>query len=238
MKNQAPSSTLAVTDKMTQSKIKVVAIDDHALVHDAISSLTEDRDDVMLVASEASGARGLRAIGELTPDVAVIDISLADMSGLALVERIAKENPSTGVVVFSMYEDRAYVQRAFAAGARAYVSKRSHLEYLLQAIFAAAGGGVYVDPAIAPRLLGPSGSKELSSNILVGKYPACQLTQREEDVVRLTALGFTAKEIAGQLGITGKSVETYKARACEKLDMKTRTQLVRYAAAQGWLAQP
>ena len=204
------------------------------LVHEAIFSLIEDRDDMVVVGSATTGTQAARLVDELKPDVVVIDISLSDMSGLVLAQRLVTENPAINVVVLSMHEDSSYVRRALAVGAKAYVSKRSHGDHLLQAIGAVAGGGVYIDSAVAPRLLGGDGK---SKGDFCADAPGSNLTEREADVVRLIALGYTAKEIAGQLDVNIKSVETYKARACEKLNMKTRPQLVRYAAIQGWLTQ-
>jgi DNA-binding NarL/FixJ family response regulator len=220
----------------TKPPIRVISIDDHALVHEAIRSLIEGRDDIILIGSETNGARGLKAVTEMSPDVVIVDISLADMNGLALAQRIVREMPLTNIVILSMHEERVYVQKALETGAKAYVSKRSHGDHVLQAIRAAAEGGVYIDPAIAGRLLASRGTTAAFAGEGPGAGRAA-LTEREADVVRMVALGYTAKEIAGHLGITAKSVETYKARACEKLEMKTRTQLVRFAAAQGWLTQ-
>ncbi|MGH7094377.1 MAG: response regulator [Stellaceae bacterium] len=214
--------------------IRVVAIDDHGLVHEAVRALIEGREDMLLVGMETNGARGLKLATELSPDITVIDLALGDMSGLQVAQRLAKEVPLTAVVVLTMHEERAYVRKALEAGAKAYVSKRSHGDHLLQAIRAASEGGVYIDPTIAAQLLvARVGAAATGDPAEAGGAP---LTEREADVVRLIALGYTAKEIAGHLGVTAKSVETYKARACEKLDMKSRTQLVRYAASQGWIS--
>lgn len=220
---------------MIEKPIRVVAVDDHALVHDAISLLISGTDDIELIGSETTGTRGLRLVSELKPDVAVIDVSLSDINGLVLAQRIIADSPAVNVVILSMHEDRAYVRRALEVGAKAYVSKRSHGDHLLQAIRAVAEGGVYIDPAVARVLL--LGGNGKSGSGFCGNVPGSNLTERETDVVRLIALGHTAKEIAGRLGVTAKSVETYKARACEKLNMKSRTQLVQYAAAQGWLME-
>jgi DNA-binding NarL/FixJ family response regulator len=219
-----------------KSPIRVVTIDDHALVHEAVRALLDGRDDMVLVGSETNGSRGLKLACELSPDVAVIDIALGDLSGLTVAERLAKETPLTAIVVLTMHEERFYVRKALEAGAKGYVSKRSSGDRLVEALRAAAEGGVYIDPAIAAQLLAVRGSgAAITSEVL--EASRAELTEREADVVRLIALGYTAKEIAGHLGVTAKSVETYKARACEKLNMKTRAQLVRYAASQGWLSQ-
>lgn len=216
---------------MVDQTIKVLTVDDHVLIHEAIGALIDATDGLKHVGSATTGARGARLVRELQPDVVVVDVSLSDMNGLMLAQRVLAEVPGLSVIVLSMHEDRAYVQRALEIGAKAYVSKRSEGSHLIQAIRAAAQGGVYIDPAVAQQLLNGNSKQPFSLHAT-----GSNLTDREANVVRLIALGYTAKEIAGQLGVTVKSVETYKARACEKLDMKTRTQLVRYAATQGWLA--
>jgi DNA-binding NarL/FixJ family response regulator len=218
---------------MTGGEIRIVTVDDHMLVHEAVSALLGDSLDVTLAGTATTGAQALRLVRDLKPDIAVVDISLSDMNGLVLAQRIVSENPAVRVVVLSMHEGLAYVRRALDVGAKAYVSKRSPGERLLQAIRAAAEGGVYIDPALVPRLLG---GKRASVTSFSADALGPKLTERETDVVRLIALGNTAKEISGQLGVTVKSVETYKSRACQKLNMKTRTQLVRYAATRGWFA--
>jgi DNA-binding NarL/FixJ family response regulator len=117
-------------------------------------------------------------------------------------------------------------------GAKAYVSQRSHGERLAQAIRTAADGGIYIDPAVASAVLTSRGVPVSGT-----AAPTSALTSREAEVVRLIAFGYTEKEIGGQLGITVQSVATYKARACEKLGLKRRPQLVLYAMAQGWISK-
>ncbi|WP_162501617.1 response regulator transcription factor, partial [Methylobacterium crusticola] len=133
----------------------------------------------------------------------------------------------------SAHDDRTYVRQALGAGARGYVLKRSVGENLLQAIRAVSGSGLYLDPAIADRFV------PISDLIVPRAGGRCErgappLTEREREVIRLIALGFTNKEVAGKLGVTAKSVETYKTRASEKLDIRTRSKIVQYAMLQGW----
>ena len=222
---------------MDVSHLKVVAIDEHAIVLDAIAALITGRDDMILLATDTSAKRGLQAIADGKPDVAIISTSLGDMNGFALIERITEEYPATRVVVLSTHEDRSIVQRALQIGAKAYVSKRSPGEHLMHAIIAAGTGGIYIDPEISRKLLrltGRSLSPNASSDIA---DQSKALTNREASTVRLCALGYSAKEIAGQLSVSTKTIEAIKSRACEKLDIRTRSQLVRYAATQGWLSQ-
>jgi DNA-binding NarL/FixJ family response regulator len=152
-----------------------------------------------------------------------------------VAERLVKEAPFTAIIILTMHEERFYVKKALEVGAKGYISKRSHGDRLVEAIRAAAEGGVYIDPAIAAQLLVQNSSGSKTGTALEGSRT--ELTEREADVVRFIALGYTAKEIAGRMGVTAKSVETYKARACGKLSTKSRAQLVSYAASQGWLSR-
>jgi DNA-binding NarL/FixJ family response regulator len=203
--------------------IRVVLVDDYPLLHEAVRFLIEERDDMVLAASETSAVRGLRMVGQAKPDVAVIDSSLPELDGLALAERVIAEYPETKVVMLSARDDHAQVQRALEVGVRAFVPLRSRGDQLLQAITAAAKGGMYVDSADAGQSNGLNGTS------------GCRLTDREADVVRLVALGHSNREIAGQIGLTTKSVEASKSRACKKLAVRSRRELVKYAAVHGWL---
>jgi DNA-binding NarL/FixJ family response regulator len=136
------------------------------------------------------------------------------------------------VLILTLHEDRAFVNQALEAGARGYILKRSAVENLVHGIRAVAAGGTYVDSAIAGRLLD---GKRSSAKPASSRRAAPALTERETEVLKMAALGFTNKEIASRLDVGVKSVETYKARGLEKVGLKTRAELVRYASAEGWL---
>jgi DNA-binding NarL/FixJ family response regulator len=134
------------------------------------------------------------------------------------------------VIMLTSHEDRSYLNQALEAGVRGYVLKKSTADCLIDAIRGVLVGGLYVDPAIAGRMFDASRGKVRRSST-----GAPSLTQRETEVLRLVAVGLTNKEIAHQLALSAKSVETYKARGAAKLGVKTRRDIVRYASAQGWL---
>ena len=211
------------------SRIRVALADDHPIVLAGIKSLLESAADIDLVAEAASGPAALDAICSNAPDVAVIDISLPGFNGIELAKRLAQQCPGTKVIALTVHEDRAYVQPLLQAGARGYLLKRSAGEELLRAIRAVAEGGLYLDPAIAAKALPGSGSAE---GVPAG---AEDLSAREAEVLRLTAQGFSNKEIAGRLAVSVKTVETYKARGAEKLNLRTRAEIVRFGSMHGWL---
>lgn len=211
-------------------RIRVVLSDDHPIVLEGLRNLIQAETDLDLVGEATTGLGALALIREAQPDVAVIDISMPELNGIALSRRLAEENLSVRVLVLTSHEDEAYAKQALEAGVRGYVLKRSAADKLTGAIRAVAVGGLYVDPAMASRVIsvGPRRSLDRGGS-------AADLTDREMEVLRLVAFGFTNKEISRQLGIGIKSTETYKARGVEKLGLRTRAEIVRYASAQGWL---
>jgi DNA-binding NarL/FixJ family response regulator len=213
-------------------KIQIVLADDHPIVLDGLRNLIRAEDDFELVGEAASGLAALKTIREKRPDVAVLDISMPELNGIVLSRRLAGEMPELRLLVLTLHEDRAYLNQAIEAGVRGYVLKRSAVENLVQAIRAVMVGGLYIDPAIVGRVFD---GKRTNKRQAAKKGVAPGLTDREADVLKMAALGFTNKEIAARIDVGVKSVETYKARGLEKLGLKTRAELVRYASGQGWL---
>jgi DNA-binding NarL/FixJ family response regulator len=214
------------------AKTRIVLADDHPIVLGGLRTLILTEPDLEVVGEASSGLAALKLLQQEQPDVAVIDISMPELNGIRLIRRASIEAPNVRILVLTLHEDQAYLKQALDAGARGYLLKRSAAENLIRAIRAVLVGGLYLDPAIADRMFDASPKR---SGRTIGGLPP-DLTDREQDVLKLVALGFTNKEIARQLDVGVKSIETYKARGTEKLGIKTRAQLVRYASAQGWLA--
>jgi DNA-binding NarL/FixJ family response regulator len=213
-------------------KIRIVLADDHPIVLDGLRNLIRAEPDFELVGEASSGLTALKIIREQRPDVAVLDISMPELNGIMLSRRLATEMPALKLLVLTLHEDRAYLNQALEAGVRGYVLKRSAVENLVQAVRAVLVGGLYIDPAIVGRVFE---SKQINKRLAARKGVSPALTDREADVLKMAALGFTNKEIASRLDVGVKSIETYKARGLEKLGLKTRAELVRYASGQGWL---
>lgn len=214
------------------NKTRIVLADDHPIVLDGLRSLIRAEGDFDLVGEAASGLAALKVIREKRPDVAVLDISMPELNGIALSRRLAGEIPELNLLMLTLHEDRAYLNQALEAGVRGYVLKRSAVENLVHAIRAVIVGGIYVDPAISGRMIdGKRGNGKPSPH----HNAAPALTEREAAVLKMAGLGLTNKEIASRLDVGVKSVETYKARGLDKLGLKTRADLVRYASTQGWL---
>ena len=214
------------------NQIRVVLADDHPVVLAGIGALLKADTDILLVGEASNGSEALSLICAALPDVAVIDISMPDLSGLELAKRVRNECPGVKLLVLTVHEDPAYVQPLLHAGACGYLLKRSAAEDLPRAIRAVAEGGIYLDPAIAGQaMFDPHRSSKTAGDDAAQEA----LSPREAEVLRFIAQGFSNKEIAARTEVSVKTVETYKARAAEKLGLRTRSEIIRYGAAQGWL---
>ena len=169
--------------------------------------------------------------GSLKPNVAVVDVSMPEMNGLAATKAIRESAPGTAVVALTRYDDEAYVKELLSAGALGYVLKQSPSAELVDAVRAAASGQRYLDRHLVARAAGTM----LSSRRRAAP-PA--IPDRETEVLRLLAVGHSNKEIAGTLDLSVKTVEVHKANAMRKLGLTGRTDVVRYALLQGWLRDP
>lgn len=211
-------------------RIRVALADDHPVVLAGVKALIHAAPEMELVGEAADGNAALQVILETEPDVVVMDISMPGLTGLELVQRVGSELGAVKVLVLTVHEDRAYVQKVLGAGARGYLLKRSAAEELVRAIRAVHTGGLYVDPAIAGKFV----QAEAGQNVI---GDGLGLSEREEEVLKLAAQGHTNKEAAARLGLSIKTVESYKARAMDKLGLKTRAEIVRYGLARDWLSE-
>jgi DNA-binding NarL/FixJ family response regulator len=212
------------------NKSRIFLADDHPLILAGIHNLISSEPDFEIVGEAATGPDALKKIRDIRPDLAVVDISIAGMNGIVLTRRIAEEMPEVRVLVLTLHEERAYLTQALDAGACGYVVKRSAAANLVLAIRAVLAGGVYVDPAVAHRVLQrPSVFNRAAVSAIRG------LSERETEVLKLSSLGLTNKEIASRIGVGVKSIETFKSRGLGKLEIQTRADLLRYASQAGWL---
>lgn len=212
------------------SKTRILLADDHAVVREGLKLLINAQPDMEVIGETADGRSTCEIIKELHPDVVVLDLSMPEMRGSTVVQRIKSECPSTMVLMLSMHEERSYVTQALEAGAAGYALKRAAGEELVQAIRAVIRKEMYLDPSLTGRVV----SKLL--NLVPDRGTSGGvLSDREEAVTRLVAQGYSNKEIASRLRVSIKTVETYKARSMEKLSISSRVELVRYALLRGWL---
>lgn len=211
-------------------KVRVLLADDHDVVLRGLNDVLARAHDLEVVCEVRDGESALRMARTLRPDVAVLDISMPGMDGVEAAGRIRRQCPDTAVLALTMHDDRGHLARMMKAGASGYVLKRSAAAELVRAIREVAAGGTWVDPVL--------GGYALSQRARAPKLePSAQaLSEREEQVLRAVAWGHSNKEIAGQLGVSTKTIETYKARIADKLGLKSRTEMVRFALHQGWLS--
>jgi DNA-binding NarL/FixJ family response regulator len=186
-----------------------------------------------VIGEAGDGLEAWQRAKELEPDVVVMDISMPECNGAQATERLSAECPAVKVLALTLYEDEEYVRQLLQAGASGYVLKRAAAEDLTQAIRTVAAGGVYLDPRMAGKVVGGYIRKATPE----GEPRRSDLSERETEVLRLIAWGYSNKEIAAQLHISVKTVETYKTRLMEKLEFRSRVDLVHYALQQGWLRE-
>jgi len=210
--------------------LRILLADDHVTVRHGLKLLIDSQAD-MKVISEASDGRGaIQSAITLKPDVVVMDISMPGMNGLAATRALKEQLPLVPIVTLTRHSDDAYVQELLRAGVSGYVLKQSAPTELLQAIRAAAAGGQYLDSTLTARVT----ARLLGRADKVSK-PAATLSERESEVLRLIASGYSNKEIAGRLSLSVKTVEAHKANAMRKLGLRGRIDIVKYAVLQGWL---
>jgi DNA-binding NarL/FixJ family response regulator len=213
------------------STLRVVLADDHEVVRAGLRALVDGTPGMRVVGEACDGAEACRVASALRPDVLVMDVSMPVLDGAEATERVRRDLPGVRVLALTMHEDRGHLTRLLQAGASGYVLKRAAAAELVRAIETVAAGGTYVDPLLAGSVL--TGAARTRA----GTAAPEALSDREEEVLRRIAWGASNKEIAGQLGISTKTVETYKARITDKLGLRSRTEMVRYAVQQGWLAE-
>ena len=209
--------------------LRVIIADDHTMLREGLAVLIAGQGDIEVVAQAGSGEEAVKMAHELRPDVCVLDISMPGMDGTEATARIVSECPGVRVVGLTRHADPAYVRRLMAAGASGYVLKKSAAQSLIAAIRKVAGGGTYVEPGLA------TASMQRSFGKLQAPESLEALSEREEEVLRAVAWGRSNKEIAAELGLSIKTVESYKANALEKLLLHSRADIVRYALGRGWL---
>lgn len=210
-------------------RIRILLADDHTVLRSGLRALLSAQADLEVAGEAADGAEALRLAHTIKPDVVVMDIGMPGVSGIDATARMRRELPSTKVLILSMHDDQGYLRQALRAGASGYVLKKAADTELLAAIRAAARGEIFLDPSLA---------KGLVEDVVLPKSQEPEiptLSEREREVLHLLARGHTNQQVADHLCIGVKSVETYKARLMDKLGLKGRAELVRYALTHGLL---
>jgi DNA-binding NarL/FixJ family response regulator len=215
------------------TKLRVILADDHPIVRAGLKAILQPEAGLEVVADVTDGMEAIRVITELQPDIFVTDVALPVLGGIATTEHVKGLYPNLQVIALTAYETSAHVQLMMQAGASGYVLKRTASADLVRAIRVVAAGGRYIDPALGY----PNLDKGLEKRAARALAPPPDLSKREAEALQLIALGFSMKELAARLGLSPRTLETYKARAMGKLGLRSRADIVVYATRQGWLAE-
>lgn len=207
-------------------KIKVLMVDDHALMRDGIRALLSLSDDMEIIGEAADGWEALEKVQELSPDVVVMDIAMPNMDGLEATRRIKKKHPKVKVLVLTQYDNQEYILSAIKAGTDGYVPKKAAGSELASAIRAIYRGDSFLYPSAAAALI-----KDYLRQVVEEPYD--RLTGREREILKLIAEGHTSREIAEMLFISLKTVLGHRTKIMQKLDIHNRTELIKYAMHKG-----
>ena len=214
-------------------KIRVMIVDDHAILRAGLKMLVNAQPDMEVVSEALDGEQAVQVARETRPDVALLDLTMPRVGGMKALQELARDCPKIRVLVLTMHDDPAYLRSALAAGACGYLSKRAVDAELIAAIRAVHRGGIFVDPRLASVLVQDVIAKR--STKTGSTRPANILSRRELQVLRLVALGYTSAEIAKQIFVGVKTIETYRSRLAQKLGLRARSELIRFAVQMGLL---
>jgi two-component system, NarL family, response regulator NreC len=212
-------------------KLRILLADDHETVREGLKTILNAQSDMQVVGMAVDGRTAVDQAMALRPDVLVLDVSMPQMNGLRSTETLKQCCPEIKVLVLTRHGDDGYVQQLMRAGASGYVLKQSRATELLNGIRAVAAGGTYLDPAVAGRVV--ADYRRHAAPAFAGPG----LSRREEEILRLVAWGYSNKEIAAQLELSVKTIETHKINATHKLGLHSRIDIVRFALLQGWLKE-
>jgi two-component system response regulator NreC len=210
-------------------ELTLVLADDHRIVRQGLRALLQTEPGVRLVGEAADGLEAVRLVERLRPNVLVLDLMLPGLSGLEVARRVSRQSPHTRTVILSMYSNEAYVVEALRAGAAAYVLKVSGAEELMRAVREASAGRRFLSPAISEHALQTYRDKAAAAPA----DPFETLTDREREVLHLTAEGLSGSAVAERLFISPRTVESHRANLMRKLGLRNQKELVRYAAQRG-----
>ena len=211
------------------TKLRILLADDHETVREGLKALLNAQPDMEVVGEAVDGIAAVERTAAINPDIVIMDISMPRLNGLRATEAIRERCPQVKVLTLTRHADQGYLQQLVRAGAAGYVLKQSRAAEVLRAIRALATGNTYLDTQLTRHPPEPpkrvDGATSLRST----------LSKREEEVLRLVALGYSNKEIATRLALSVKTVETHKANAAQKLGLRSRIDVVRFGMLQGWL---
>lgn len=206
--------------------IRVVLADDHAIIREGLSIMLEGQADIQVVGVAANGREAVQLVEEHRPDVLLIDISMPELNGIEVIRRVKPQNPRLHIVVLSIHATKPYVNRALRAGANGYLIKETAGLEVVEAVRAVCRGERYLSERIADMLIASLENNNETS-------PLDKLTRREREVLQLVAEGKTSHEIGETLGVSSKTVDSYRSRLMSKIGVGDVTGLVKFAIQHG-----
>jgi DNA-binding NarL/FixJ family response regulator len=212
------------------NKLRVFLAEDHQVVREGIKRVVDAENDMEVIGEAGDGVQALEAVLAARPDIILMDISMPQLDGVQVTRMVLKEWPDAKILALTAHEDRGFLRAVLEDGAAGYILKVATPKEVIEAIRIVASGRPYLDANIASDLFRGYMNKGPDVNGV-----RVRLSDRETEVMRQIAQGFSNKEIASQLNISVKTVETYKARAMDKLQLNSRADIVQYAIQQGWL---
>lgn len=212
-------------------KLRVLIAEDHQTVREGVKLLVNAQPDMEVIGEAGDGEDAVRQAAAIVPDILVMDISMPNMNGLKATKRLRSVMPEMRILILTRHTDDGYLQQLLAAGANGYVLKQSAPTELVNAIRTIAGGNAYLDPSLTRRVVGGYVGRATS---LRGESKG-ELSDREAEVLRLIAFGYSNKEIGARLELSIKTIEAHKSNAMRKLGITSRIDIVKYAILQNWL---
>jgi DNA-binding NarL/FixJ family response regulator len=214
---------------MDMAKIRVLIADDHAILREGIRALLGLFDDIEVVGEAADGHEAIEQCRRLRPDIVLMDVAMPGLGGLEATLEITKEHARTKILVLTQYEDREYIRRFLNAGVAGYVLKKAAASELISAIRAVHRGGLVIDPDVAREVVVTSSEAQAGASA----DPYELLTDREKQILKLIAEGRSNKEAAQLLGISVKTAMSHREHVMQKLDLHSRTDLIKFALRKG-----
>lgn len=217
---------------MIPNQIKILIAEDHRTVRDGLKLIINAEADMTVIGEAANGREAITLAQELMPDVVLMDVSMPELNGLIATAKLKRTHPNIKILTLTRHTDNAYLQELLQAGVNGYILKQSPASELIRAIRAVAVGGNYLDSGITEKIFANYNEQ---GQKLRGEIRGKKLTERESEILRYIALGYSHLEIGDKMDISIKTVEAHKANTLKKLEIKTRREIMSYAILQGWL---
>lgn len=211
-------------------KLRILLAEDHRILREGLKRLIDEQPNMEVVGEADNGVAAWQKAKELEPDIVLMDITMPRLNGAEATIKIKEICPNVKIVALTGHRASAYLNEVLKAGASGYVLKQAAIDELIEAIQIVAKGGNYIDRASRDSLV----NSPLNKRVYKGEPQGKPLSQREIQILSLVANGYTNKEIANELAISVKTVETHKANCMQKLDLKSRAEIVDYARFRGW----